>query len=118
MLVVCIGYDNSLDEQVQDGSREWVNLTLFLASFAGCGTFVSTHENDSPSLNAFVTRSLPVRLQNILRTHSDDATQHYLRQMTDFLTVDSVQLRELAKEALGNELCPRMFPHVLSLLDL
>ena len=109
---------DSLHVQVQDDSREWVNLTLFLASFAGCSAFVNIPENGSPALNAFVTRSLPVRLQSLLRNYSDDATQHYLRRMMDFLTADSVQLRELAKEALGNELSPRMFPHVLSLLDL
>ncbi|KAF8324598.1 uncharacterized protein EI90DRAFT_3157325 [Cantharellus anzutake] len=103
---------------IQDDSKEWANLTLFLASFAGCCTSSDISETNSSSLDDLVAETLPLRLQRLLDSGVADAAKDYLRQMVDFLTVESVQLRELAKEALGNELSPNMFPNVLSFLGM
>jgi hypothetical protein len=71
-----------------------------------------------PDLNAKIRRTLPSRLHFVTEGSPDGHVREFLREVEEFLFSDTLSIREVAKEALGSELSPQLFPDLFTLIDL
>jgi neurofibromin 1 len=84
---------------------QWKNLTLFLAAFGG----VCVVENYNLSA---LTSIIPAQhLPDEMRDLQDPVTMvsAFITDLTDLLIAESAQVREVARDALGIELSPRLY---------
>jgi neurofibromin 1 len=88
----------------QEKHVQWKNLTLFLATFGG----VCVQEDYDPS--ALTSVIPPQHLPDELHVQDPMAmVSTFINDLTDLLIAESTQVREVARDALGNELSPRLY---------
>ncbi|KAG2060194.1 hypothetical protein BDR06DRAFT_948277 [Suillus hirtellus] len=98
---------------IEDKFIQWKNLTLFLAAFGG----VTVQEKHDPgALTAVIP---PEFLLDDMRSLRDpaDLVALFIEFLTNALIDDVVRVREVAREALGSELSPRLFSKLFRHLD-
>jgi neurofibromin 1 len=97
----------------QDKFIQWRNLTLFLAAFGG----VTVQEKHDPG--ALTSAIPPEFLLDDMRSLRDpaDLVAIFIEFLTAALVDDVVRVREVAREALGSELSPRLFSKLFRHLD-
>jgi hypothetical protein len=86
---------------------------LFLAAFGGACV---SEDQDQAALTAII----PVQyLPDAMRAPQNPASlvESFISDLTNLLVVDSMQVREVAREALGSELSPRLYSRLLKHLD-
>ncbi|KAH7931340.1 hypothetical protein BV22DRAFT_1124264 [Leucogyrophana mollusca] len=92
---------------------QWRNLTLFLAAFGGA----CVQEKHEPSaLTAIIPAELLPDEMRVLKDPAD-LVNVFVDFLTDALIDDVVRVREVAKEALGSELSPRLFAKLFKHLE-
>jgi hypothetical protein len=98
---------------IQDKFIQWRNLTLFLAAFGG----VTVQDKHEPAALAAAIR--PEYLPDEMRVLRDpaDLVTIFIEYLTGALIDDVVRVREVAREALGWELSPRLFSKLFKHLD-
>jgi hypothetical protein len=113
-----LGNDHFL---AQEKHHQWRNLTLFLAAFGGA--CVHDDQDILPLTAVIPTQYLPdemrVTQESIARVTLDSGAlvESFVTDLTDLLVVDSMQVREVAREALGSELNPRLYSRLVRHLD-
>ncbi|KAG2042146.1 hypothetical protein BDR03DRAFT_978842 [Suillus americanus] len=98
---------------LEDKFFQWRNLTLFLAAFGG----VTVQEKyDHGALTVAIS---PEFLLDDMRSLRDpaDLVAIFIEFLTGALIDDVVRVREVAREALGSELSPRLFSKLFRHLD-
>ncbi|KAI0329579.1 hypothetical protein GY45DRAFT_1324865 [Cubamyces sp. BRFM 1775] len=98
---------------MEDRQAQWQNLTLFLSAFgAAC-----TREPHDPSA---LTKIIPPMIIpdgcRVLRDPSELLT-NFLTDIVNMLVHDSLQVRDIAREALSNEASPRLYGRIIKQLD-
>ena len=88
-------------------------MTLFLATFAG--VCVSQTDEIRPITDYFPSHLVPTRFQTI--SSPNDMVFTFIHHIVDFLMEDAIFVREVAKEAVGSELNPRLYPLLFARLD-
>ncbi|KAG1755407.1 hypothetical protein EDB19DRAFT_1661084 [Suillus lakei] len=98
---------------LEDKFIQWRNLTLFLAAFGGV---TAQEKHDPGALSAAIP---PEFLLDDMRTLRDpaDLVTIFIESLTGALVDDVVRVREVAREALGSELSPRLFSKLFRHLD-
>ena len=98
---------------IQDKHAQWRNLTLFLAAFGG----VCVEEDHDPSAltSVIAAQYLPDELR-VLQNPSTMVSS-FITDLTDLLIAESAQVREVARDALGTELSPRLFGRLFRHLE-
>ncbi|KAF8450670.1 hypothetical protein L210DRAFT_3520995 [Boletus edulis BED1] len=92
---------------------QWRNLTLFLAAFGGA-TVQDEHEPGA------LTSVIPAEyLPDEMRVLRDpgELVNIFIEFLTAALVDDTIRVREVAREALGSELSPRLFARLFKHLD-
>ncbi|KAF8638594.1 hypothetical protein AX17_002135 [Amanita inopinata Kibby_2008] len=92
---------------------QWQNLTLFLAAIGG-------GSNNEPHSYTQLISKIPRRnLPDNIRVLQDyvPLVDGFLSDMTDLLAAPDMQVRDIAKDALGAELGPRLYAKFLRFLD-
>ena len=74
-------------------------------------------EVTSPELSDLVRRCLPPRLHDVSQATSRDAVSVFIDKTVDLLVSEELAVREVSKDALGQELSPSAFPALLRSLD-
>ena len=89
----------------QERLWQWQNLTLFLAAF---GAACSSDHIDLCGLTEIIPGNY---LADRFRTlHDvDEVVKRFIISTVDLLIAENIPSRECAKEALGNELNPRLY---------
>jgi len=97
----------------QDKLVQWRNLTLFLAAFGG----VCVLEDHDPSalVNVVPAQYLPDEMRVLQNPMSMMST--FITDLTDLLIADSVRVRDVARDALGIELSPRLYGRLFRHLE-
>ncbi|EGO02251.1 hypothetical protein SERLA73DRAFT_166724 [Serpula lacrymans var. lacrymans S7.3] len=92
---------------------QWRNLTLFLAAFGGACV---QEEHDVSSLTSVIP---PEFLPDEMRALPDPSylVTSFIEFLTNELIDDDLRIREVAREALGSELSPRLFAKLFKHLD-
>ncbi|PFH50162.1 hypothetical protein AMATHDRAFT_80979 [Amanita thiersii Skay4041] len=92
---------------------QWQNLTLFLCAFGGGNT---TESNDYTKLISKIPRR---HLPDNIRVFDDyvPLIDGFLSDLTDLLVIPDMQIRDIAREALGAELGPKLYVKLLRFLD-
>ena len=98
---------------MQETRFQWQNFTLFLAAIAGSGT------SEPPCYTKLVAtiprHTLPdnIRVLNDLFPLFDD----FLSELASLLLTGDAQIRDIAGEALGAELGPRLYSKLVGYLE-
>jgi hypothetical protein len=98
----------------QEFRAEWQNAMLYLASLGGCCIL------DGAPVPHQLTKWCPADLlPSELKTPilSEDLVKRFIVTAVDMLINDDILMRETAKEALGSELHPKLYPLLLAQLD-
>ncbi|KAI0080777.1 hypothetical protein K474DRAFT_1717515 [Panus rudis PR-1116 ss-1] len=102
--------DRSLTNE--ERQYQWQNLTLFMASFGP----VIPGKEDPPSFSKLVGEwYLPDQFR-VMRNPAD-LLAIFLGNVTNLLIDEAPQVRDVAREALGNELNPRLYTRILRELE-
>jgi len=98
----------------QDYRAEWQNTLLFLASLGG-----SCLLDGAPAPHQLSKWCPPELLPPELKTviPSEDLVKRFIGTVVDMLINEDILTRETAKEALGSELHPKLYPLLLAQLD-
>ncbi|RDB19915.1 Neurofibromin [Hypsizygus marmoreus] len=97
----------------QEQRFQWQNLTLFLAALGGA--CVQEHQ-DLTSLSAVIPlHSLPDEIRVMQNPSALVGT--FITDLTNLLVVHDTQIRDVARDALGAELSPRLYAKLLKHLD-
>ncbi|PVG03445.1 hypothetical protein CPB86DRAFT_723065 [Serendipita vermifera] len=99
---------------------EWQNYTLFLASYCGGNFMDKSAYATTPIIfqtlaSWFGTAHTPERLRRV--TDFEELTKEFIASVVELLVSDNGFVRETAKEALGTESHPFLFPMILLQLD-
>lgn len=86
---------------------------MFLAAFGGA--CASEDHNPSGLVSVIPVQYLPDQMR-VLQKPSSLVTA-YIAALTDLLVVDSVAVRDVARDALGSELSPKLYSKLLKHLD-
>jgi neurofibromin 1 len=95
-----LGRDHFL---LQEKHHQWRNLTLFLAAFGGA--CVHDDQDIMPLTSVIPSKYLPdemcVTQESVTRVTLDSGAlvESFVTDLTDLLVVDSMQVREVAREA-------------------
>lgn len=84
---------------------QWKNLSLFLAAFGGA--CVQEVHNPSALISVVPVKYLPDEMR-VLQNPTTMVTT-FIRDLTDLLISDTLEIREIARDALGCELSPRLY---------
>ncbi|KAG2156346.1 hypothetical protein DEU56DRAFT_231415 [Suillus clintonianus] len=98
---------------LEDKFIQWRNLTLFLAAFGGV---TAQEKHDPGALTAAIPAEFLLDDMRALRDPADLVTI-FIEFLTGALIDDVVRVREVAREALGSELSPRLFSKLFKHLD-
>ncbi|THH31919.1 hypothetical protein EUX98_g2275 [Antrodiella citrinella] len=98
---------------MEERHAQWQNLTLFMAAFGAVG---SKEGHDSSALTTLLPSEFLPDQMRVLRDPQDLLTI-FLTEIVNLLVSDSVQARDVAREALGAELSPRLYTRILRELD-
>lgn len=97
----------------QEKLVQWRNLTLFLAAF--CAVCVQENHDPSALTSVIPTQYLPDELHNLANPITMVST--FITDLTDLLIAESAQIREVARDALGTELSPRLYGRLFRHLE-
>ena len=92
---------------------QWRNLTLFLAAFSG--VCIQEHHNPSALTSVVPHQYLPDELRVLPNPMTMVST--FITDLTDLLIAESCQVREVARDALGTELSPRLYGRLFRHLE-
>ncbi|KAG9100039.1 Ras GTPase activating protein ira2, partial [Ceratobasidium sp. 370] len=99
-----------LTDGFQDGLMEWQNLTMFLATWGGCCV---CNESRYPAFRDLVQLDdIPKRM--LWPTSANKKVEEFIVRMVDMLGSTHLFCRETVKEALGQELHPRLYSMLLN----
>lgn len=93
--------------------QQWKNLTLFLAAFGG--TCVVENHDSSALLSVIPAQFLPDEMRVLQNPTSMVST--FITELTDLLIAEAAPVREVAREALGSELHPRLYARIFRHLE-
>ncbi|KAF7432844.1 Ras GTPase activating protein ira2 [Pleurotus ostreatus] len=104
---------SDINGSIQDTFFQWQNLTLFLASLGGA---CLRADNGLVPLTSIIPESV---LPDKIRAQQTplNAVHAFVTELTAMLMYTHVQVREVARDALGLELSPRLFPQLIKHLD-
>jgi hypothetical protein len=88
-------------------------LTLFLAAFGGA--CIDEDQNLGALTSIIPQQYLPDQMRAL--KNPGLLVETFVTDLTDLLVVDSMQVREVAREALGSELSPRLYSRLLKHLE-
>uniref|UniRef100_A0A0W0FVQ0 Ras-GAP domain-containing protein n=1 Tax=Moniliophthora roreri TaxID=221103 RepID=A0A0W0FVQ0_MONRR len=94
----------------QEQMHQWQNLTLFLAATGGA--CLPEEKNLQPLTSVIPSKFLPDQLRTI--ENPSQMVYIFVNQVTLYLFSEDPQLRDTAREALGAELCPKLYSKLLS----
>jgi hypothetical protein len=103
----------SLTFRVQEKHIQWRNLTLFLAAFGSA--CIEEGQNLGALTSIIPQQYLPDQMRALKKPGI--LVETFVTDLTDLLVVDSMQVREVAREALGSELSPRLYSRLLKHLE-
>ncbi|KAF8559154.1 hypothetical protein OG21DRAFT_1570167 [Imleria badia] len=92
---------------------QWRNLTLFLAAFGGATV---QDEHEPGALTAVIPAEFLPDEMRVLRDPGE-LVNIFIEFLTAALVDDTIRVREVAREALGSELSPRLFARLFKHLD-
>ncbi|CCM02314.1 uncharacterized protein FIBRA_04405 [Fibroporia radiculosa] len=97
----------------EERQAQWQNLTLFLASFG------SACVRESEDLSTLKLNIAPYYLADQMRVlrNPTELMSSFLHELIDLLLADSINVRDTAKDALGNEASPRLYTKIFKSLD-
>ncbi|KAF9226729.1 hypothetical protein BS17DRAFT_500836 [Gyrodon lividus] len=98
---------------LEDKFFQWRNLTLFLAAFGGATV---QEEHEPAALTAVIPAEYLPDEMRVLRDPAE-LVNIFIEFLTAALMDDTVRVREVAREALGSELSPRLFAKLFKHLD-
>ncbi|KAH8826519.1 hypothetical protein DL96DRAFT_1529897 [Flagelloscypha sp. PMI_526] len=104
---------------VQELRFQWQHLTLFLAALCGPLVDVESGQDSVQKLSQELAQIVPKQeLPDHLRVLVDPSTlvHRFIADLTDLLLAEDVQLREIARDAMGGELSPRWYGRLLEYL--
>ncbi|KAH9948737.1 hypothetical protein B0H21DRAFT_787622 [Amylocystis lapponica] len=101
------------DLSLEERQAQWENLTLFMAAF---GAAVARDIVDPSALTQTITPYYLPDQMRVLRDTSD-LVHKFLTELISLLVSESVKAREVAKEALGSEMSPRLYSRIFKELD-
>ncbi|KAG5648701.1 hypothetical protein DXG03_000048 [Asterophora parasitica] len=108
------GGDNySLPPTWQDQRFQWQNLTLFLAALGGA--CVQENQDLTSLANVIPAHSLPDEMRAMPNPVPLVGT--FISDLTTLLVVNDTQIRDVARDALGTELSPKLYSKLLKHLD-
>lgn len=90
----------------QEIQFQWRVLTLFLAAFASA---CAPTNFDPSGLTAIIAPQFLPDEMRVLKDPSDLA-ETFIISLIDLIVADSVHARDVARDALGSELSPRVYP--------
>lgn len=97
----------------QEKHVQWRNLTLFLAAFGGA--CVQDFHDPAALLTIIPAQYLPDEMRVLQNPMNMVST--FITDLTDLLIAESAQVREVARDALGSELSPRLYAKLFRHLD-
>ncbi|KAL0949203.1 hypothetical protein HGRIS_009281 [Hohenbuehelia grisea] len=98
---------------VQEKFFLWQNLTLFLAAL---GVACLRDDPNMQPLSAVVPlHQLPDRIR--IPPNHTSAVGQFMTELTAMLMVENAQVRDVAREALGAEISPRLYPKLIKYID-
>ncbi|KAG8218508.1 hypothetical protein J3R82DRAFT_4145 [Butyriboletus roseoflavus] len=92
---------------------QWRNLTLFLAAFGGATV---QDEHEPGALTAVIPAEFLPDEMRVLRDPGE-LVNIFIEFLTAALVDDAIRVREVAREALGSEISPRLFARLFKHLD-
>ncbi|KAI9574812.1 hypothetical protein HD554DRAFT_2201766 [Boletus coccyginus] len=98
---------------LQEKFFQWRNLTLFLAAFGGATV---QDEHEPGALTAVIPAEFLPDEMRVLRDPGE-LVNIFIESLTAALVDDTIRVREVAREALGSELSPRLFARLFKHLD-
>ncbi|KAG8745587.1 Ras GTPase activating protein ira2 [Ceratobasidium sp. 414] len=99
-----------LTDGFQDGLMEWQNLTMFLATWGGCCV---CNESRYPAFRDLVqVDDIPKRM--LWPSSANKKVEEFIVRMVDMLGSTHLFCRETVKDALGQELHPRLYSMLLN----
>ncbi|KAG9123617.1 Ras GTPase activating protein ira2 [Ceratobasidium sp. 392] len=99
-----------LTDGFQDGLMEWQNLTMFLATWGGCCV---CNESRYPAFRDIVQLDdIPKRM--LWPSSANKKVEEFIVRMVDMLGSTHLFCRETVKDALGQELHPRLYSMLLN----
>ncbi|KDQ15349.1 hypothetical protein BOTBODRAFT_54648 [Botryobasidium botryosum FD-172 SS1] len=110
-------YEDHFDRSHEELQSEWQNLTLFLATLGGaCVSSESPPSITTLAGDDYLPKTLKSTESN-LGAASSTHIEGFISSAVDLLVADSLFAREVVKEALGNEIHPRLYPSLVSSLQ-
>lgn len=101
------------DNEFQEQRFQWQNLTLFLAALSGA---CAQEDADIVSLtNVIPAHYLPDEMRVL--QNPTPLVNNFITYLTNLLVSPDMQIREVARDALGAELSPRLYSKLLRHLD-
>ncbi|KAG9091505.1 Ras GTPase activating protein ira2, partial [Ceratobasidium sp. UAMH 11750] len=98
-----------LEHLTDDGLMEWQNLTMFLATWGGCCV---CNESRYPAFRDLVQLDdIPKRM--LWPSSANKKVEEFIVRMVDMLGSTHLFCRETVKDALGQELHPRLYSMLL-----
>ncbi|CDO69579.1 hypothetical protein BN946_scf184759.g19 [Trametes cinnabarina] len=97
----------------EDRQAQWQNLTLFLASF---GAACTREQHDPSALTKIIPPTIIPDGCRVLRDPSE-LLGNFLTDLVNLLVSESLQVRDIAREALSNEASPRLYGRIIKQLD-
>ncbi|KAG8749958.1 Ras GTPase activating protein ira2, partial [Ceratobasidium sp. 428] len=99
-----------LEHLTDDGLMEWQNLTMFLATWGGCCV---CNESRYPAFRDLVQLDdIPKRM--LWPSSANKKVEEFIVRMVDMLGSTHLFCRETVKDALGQELHPRLYSMLLN----
>ncbi|KAG6854445.1 hypothetical protein C0991_006524 [Blastosporella zonata] len=92
---------------------QWQNLTLFLAALGG--TCVQENQDLTSLVDIIPTHSLPDEMRAMQNPVPLVST--FMADLTNMLILPDTRIQDIARDALGSELSPKLYQKLLKLLD-
>ncbi|KAG5638079.1 hypothetical protein H0H81_001929 [Sphagnurus paluster] len=104
---------HNLSATWQDQRFQWQNLTLFLAALGGA--CVQENQDLTSLINVIPAHSLPDSMR--VMQNPVPLVGTFISDLTALLVVADTQMRDVARDALGAELSPKLYSRLLRHLD-
>ena len=100
-------------EKSQEARFQWHNLTLFLAALGG--SCIQTKQDLSILAEVIPPQFLLDRLRVI--QNPLPLVEDFVSNLIHLLVAGDMQIRDIVREALGSELCPRLYGKLIKNLE-
>ncbi|GLB34218.1 putative GTPase-activator protein for Ras-like GTPases [Lyophyllum shimeji] len=107
------GDTHALPPSWQEQRFQWQNLTLFLAALGGA--CVQENQDLTSLIDVIPAHALPDEMRVIQNPVPLVGT--FISDLTSLLVVPDTQIRDVARDALGSELSPKLYSKLLKHLD-